>query len=153
MADASPAARSAKGTFAVVAVFALGIVFGAALTVVLFHFRGGFPRGGMHGGMHGGGPDEPVNGMMKELGLSADQEKQIRAIMDATHAEVHAKLAETHQKIREILTSEQREKFDKMFQMRSPFPPGGHRGPGRDGPPPGEPPQDRPPEGGPPPGM
>ncbi|HEX4824064.1 MAG TPA: hypothetical protein VFV19_07105 [Candidatus Polarisedimenticolaceae bacterium] len=123
MADAAP-----SRSYAVVVVFALGTIFGAALTVILLHLRGGMPMPfGHHGGVHGprAEADAMVEHMEHELGLNEAQRARIKEILDDAHDRVHQTLEETHKKIRALLTPEQQEKFDAMRPPELPFP---HRG-------------------------
>jgi hypothetical protein len=73
---AEPAApRAFGGQFAVIGIFALGIVFGVALSLVLVHHVIP-PR---RFGPHRDGP-VPIERMTRDLGLDADQQVKIRAI-------------------------------------------------------------------------
>lgn len=96
----------------------------------------GMPQGGPGGG---GGPMT----MMKDLGLSAEQQRQMDALEQEFRAEMEkarsanqppdrSKMDEHFKKISAILTPEQRQ---KMESMRPPMPGGGMGFPG--GPPPG----------------
>jgi Spy/CpxP family protein refolding chaperone len=119
-----------RATLSVIAVFALGVVFGAALTFAIArHARPGPPGPGPFGPRHGG--PMPVERMTRELDLDADQQAKVRAILERRHETMRGFLDETHREIREILRPDQREKFDRM---RPPGPPPG--GPGPPGPPP-----------------
>jgi Spy/CpxP family protein refolding chaperone len=134
MADALPG-RPSKGIFAVALVFALGVVFGAALSVVLLRLHGGFqlpigPRGGPHFGRG------PIGRMVRELDLDADQRRRIVAIIERSHGSIQQTLDETHREIRAILRPDQQQRFDRMRPPRMPMPHGGPPPPGDDGPPP-----------------
>ena len=136
MVEATPS-RTWRGQLAVAGIFALGIVFGLAISFVLVH--------------HVGPPDRmarareaplPMDRMKHELDLDDAQQEQVRAILERGHATMRGVLDDTSREIREVLRPEQREKFDRM-RPRSPFP-HGHHG---DGPPPGDPsPGEPPPE-------
>lgn len=102
----------------------------------------------------------PVERLRGELGLDDEQAEKLRAIFDdarreadAVHEKTRPTLDEiferTHARAREVLTPEQRERFDELVRdrPRPPGPPG--RPPGPPGPP-GRPPPGHPP--GPPPG-
>jgi len=127
MAEPAPA-RS----YAVVVVFALGTIFGAALTVILLHLHGGMPMpfGPREAAMHG--PHGPhaedravIDRIETELSLDDAQRREIQTILDGAHAQIHGTLEETHRKIRALLRPDQQEKFDKMRPPDMPFP---HRG-------------------------
>jgi Spy/CpxP family protein refolding chaperone len=105
-------------------------------------------------------PERGPGMIHRELGLSADQEKRVEAIMQKYRPELEAVIRETfprvkavHEKmdaeIRTILTDEQRQKFDEMQSRRPQEPRPGMDvpgGPGMDGPPPGGPPPFMPPQ-------
>lgn len=127
MDDAAPP-RPMRGQLAVVGIFALGVVFGAAICFVILHHvvlpaRDRAPREG----------PVPIEWMTRELDLDAAQQEAIRAILDRGHETMRGVLDETSRDIRVILRPDQQEKFDR-FRARSPFPHGGHGGHG--GPPP-----------------
>jgi hypothetical protein len=125
MVDAT--SRPVRGQLAVIGVFALGVVFGAALCFVIVHHVL-LPR---QMGPHEG--PVPIERLTRELGLDADQQEKVRGILDHGHETVRGVLDETSRDIRAMLRPDQREKFDRM-RLRSPFPHGGpHDGP-HDGP-------------------
>ena len=137
MADVQVPAPSSKGVFAVALVFALGVVFGAALSVVLLRLHGGSPlpigpRGGPHAGR------SPIGRMARVLDLDADQRKKIEAILARSHDTMRQTLEETHREIRAILRPDQQAKFDGMRPPRAPFPRGDQQRED-DGPPPPNP--------------
>lgn len=108
-----------RNTLSVIAVFALGVVFGAALAFAIAHHLRPGPRGpGPFGPRHGG--PMPVERMTRELDLDPDQQAGVRAILERRHGAMRGLLDETHREIREVLRPEQREKFDRM---RPPGPP------------------------------
>lgn len=124
---------SMRGQLAVVAIFALGVVFGLALGFVLVHHvilpaRMGQAREG----------PMPIERMKSELDLDADQQEKVRAIVEKGHATVRGILDETSREIRAVLRPDQQEKFDRM-RPRSPFSHGELHG-GPHGGPPAEPP-------------
>ena len=118
--------------YAALVVFALGTVFGAALTVILLHLPSGTPlpfhghEGAMRG-PHGQGPETEavIDHMERELGLDDAQRAKVREILDDAHGRIHQTLEETHRKIRELLTPDQQKRFDAMRPPDLPFP---HRG-------------------------
>src|SRR5262249_19835625 len=96
-------AESPSRSYAVVVVFALGTLFGAALTVILLHLRGGMPLPFGAGGaeMHARhGPHEEneavIEHMENELSLDDAQRRQIQSILDEAHAQIHGTPEETH---------------------------------------------------------
>lgn len=109
-----------RGQLAVVAIFALGVVFGLALGFVLVHHvilpaRMGVPREG----------PVPVERLTRELDLDAAQQEKVRTILEHGHETMRGVLDETSHEIRAVLRPEQQTKFDRM-RPRSPFPHGGH---------------------------
>lgn len=89
------------------------------------------PRGGMEG--HGpGNPDRQLRHLTRELGLTSDQQTQVRQVLeqrDAQMAQLHQNTAVTgaqkHEqmksiwmdsdnKVRAVLTDQQKQKFDAM---------------------------------------
>jgi Spy/CpxP family protein refolding chaperone len=124
MADPLPP-RPVRAQLAVIGVFALGIVFGAALSFVIIHHVL-LPRGMKS---ERGGPP-PIERMTQDLGLDDEQRQKIKEILDRGHATMRGVLDETTRDIRAVLRPEQREKFDR-YRPRSPFPPphGEHGGP------------------------
>jgi Spy/CpxP family protein refolding chaperone len=138
MAD-GPAPRPVRGQLAVIAIFALGVVFGVAISFVVVHHwilpnRGGHPRGGQ-------GP-VAIDWMAQELDLDATQKEQIGAIIEKGHATMRGVLDQTTRDIRALLRPDQQQKFDRMHP-RSPFGRGPHAGeaPGRGPHPPGPSPE------------
>jgi len=106
--------RSWRNALSVVAIFALGTVFGAALTIALGRGVRDRPFG-----PRGGGPMR-IERLARELDLDADQRARVREILAHGHARVRGLLDETRVQIREVLRPEQRDKFDRM---RPPGPP------------------------------
>jgi hypothetical protein len=119
-----------RGQLAVVAIFALGVVFGLALGFVLVHHV--ILPG--HRGLAREGP-VPVERLTGELDLDAAQQEQVRTILERGHETVRGVLDETSREIRAVLRPEQQEKFDRI-RPRSPFPHGGPHDGGHGGPPP-----------------
>lgn len=137
-------ARRIRGgaTLVVVGAFVMGMIAGAALLHIarlsLAPSRGADdfgppPPGGPRG--PGFRPEPPVEHLTRVLGLSPDQTTRLRAVLDDGRTRMKREADATRDRIREILTADQKAKFDTM---RPPPPP----------PPPGFPP---PPPGGPPP--
>ena len=137
----------AGAALVIVGTFTLGMIAGAALLHIA--------RRAM-GPPHGPPPGPPpIERLQRDLDLSAAQVEQLREIVDGSRERMHAEADSTRNRIRAILTPEQRERFEAM---RPPPPPGrpgpppwggppppGPGRPHRDGrgeppPPPGEPP-------------
>jgi len=115
----------ARGQLAVIAIFALGVVFGVAISFVILH-HGILPH---RMALPHEGP-MPIDRMTRELDLDADQQDKVRAILERDHAKMREFLDGTSRDIRALLRPDQQEKFDR-FRPRSPFPHGGHgAGPG-----------------------
>jgi Spy/CpxP family protein refolding chaperone len=119
MAEPMPP-RPFRAQLAVIGIFALGVVFGLALSFVLVHHV--IPPARM--GARQDGP-VPIERMSRELGLDAAQQESIRAILERGHATMRGVLDDTSRDIRALLRPDQREKFDRM-RPRSPFPHGDH---------------------------
>jgi Spy/CpxP family protein refolding chaperone len=121
-------------------------------------------EGGGMGGHHGGhmmDPDQRLAKMTKRYKLTADQQSQIKPILQdeqqqmqsmrsdttSSREDKHAKMQSMHQastqKIEAVLTDEQRQKFDadqqKMQERRSEQMHGGGQGSGDAGQPPAQP--------------
>lgn len=120
MAESSPSPRPARVPLAVLGVFALGVVFGAALSFAIVHHTV-LPHGRS---VPREGP-LPIERITRELGLDQDQERRVREILDRGHATMRGVLDETTRDIRAVLRPDQQEKFDQ-FRPRSPFPHGEH---------------------------
>jgi Spy/CpxP family protein refolding chaperone len=135
MAEPEPTASAPRGTLTLIAIFALGIVFGVALSVAILHhvwrpWRAARPFGD-HGSM-------AIERLTRQLDLDAEQQERVREIVERGHHTLHGFLDETRLEIREVLRPEQRERFDQI-RHEGPFggPPGRRGGPG----PPGRPPR------------
>jgi hypothetical protein len=116
----APPPPPVRGQLAVIGIFALGALFGAALCFVIVHHVI-LPRGMVP--MHDG--PVPIERMRDDLGLDATQQEQVRAIVERGHTTVRGVLDATSKEIRAVLRPDQQEKFDRM-RPRSPFPHGGH---------------------------
>jgi len=104
----------------VIGVFALGVVFGAALCFVLVHHA--IMPGRMGPAREG---PVPVERMTRELNLDAAQQDKVREILERGHGTMRGVLDATSREIRAVLRPDQQEKFDRM-RPRSPFPHGDH---------------------------
>jgi Spy/CpxP family protein refolding chaperone len=101
--------RPGRGSLAVLGIFALGIVFGLALSFVIVHHGGRFsPLHGRHDG------DVLVLRLARRLDLDAAQQEKIRGILDRGHAKMHGILDDTRAEVRAELRPDQQSKFDKM---------------------------------------
>ena len=136
-----------RGMVLVLVVFILGLVCGAALTIIGMRSVGP-PRSPGH---PDGRPAEMRRGferMADELDLSEEQRRAIREIFKRSRHEIQQVTKESGEEIRQLLTEEQREEFDRMRERRGA--PGHRRRPGRGDrekpPAPGDPPPPPPPE-------
>ncbi len=148
-ADPSPRRLHLWTALVLVAVFAGGVATGVGASWALRpppHGRPGRPPAG------GGLP--PFVG---ELGLSAEQQARVRAIVEGHRGEMEAAIRDAFPRvraiqdrvdgeIREVLTPEQAARFDSLRSRRPPLP-----GPGGPGMPPMPPPGRPPPPEAPPP--
>ena len=105
-----------------VAVFALGCVTGAALDG-LYHSRAGSRSG------RGRDDEEHFARMRRELNLTDEQAAKVRAVLDETRNEYKQLRSElrprfeeprlrARSRIRELLSDEQRQKFDAVVAQR-----------------------------------
>ena len=134
MSDAPFGSRRVGATLLLVGTFALGMIAGAALLHIARASMGHRP--GRPPGPFAGEP--PLEHMRRTLELTPDQTDRLRGILDNSHDRIKAAADATRDQIREVLTPEQRKKFDAM---RPPHPPRGRPwGPPPDGPPPDGPP-------------
>jgi hypothetical protein len=87
-----------------------------------------------HMGRHGMNPDEQLKHLTKTLSLSADQQSQIKPLLDSSHQQimqVHEDqslsrqdkmtkmkgiMDDTHSKIEGVLNDQQKQKFEAMMQ-------------------------------------
>ncbi len=110
----------------VVGVFVLGGVTGAALDSAYRLKRGGSPCHEPRGGRR---PEDVFEHMRRDLNLTDEQAEQIRAILEQTRNEYRALRAEARprydrirqgarERIRALLTAEQRERFDAKVAER-----------------------------------
>jgi len=119
---------------------AIGLICGVlfARTMLMPHPPFGGGRGFGHGPR---GPAMVMNYLEHELNLTKDQSDKIEKLVTASRADVDSIRAETRQQIMQVLTPEQRTKWESMDQRM--FHHGGPpRGPGEPGDAP--PPPDRP---------
>jgi len=104
-----------SGVLALLAAFALGLVTGAAL-LHLWHAERGFP-----------GPppprEPPITHLEHELHLTPEQSARIRAVLEQGRSSFHDQAEAVRGHIREVLTPEQRTRFDRMRPPPPPPPP------------------------------
>jgi Spy/CpxP family protein refolding chaperone len=114
MSDASRARRS--GLLVLLAGWVLGIVTGAALFHVVHGvMRLPFPPWAHH--------RPPLAHLERRLDLTPEQSERVRAILDRGRVEMRAHAEETRDRIRAVLTPEQRRRFDEMGPPAPPPPP------------------------------
>ncbi len=119
MAETGEVARRRGDVFAVIGVFALGLICGAALFLAGTHLARGqwatfsqrltLPR------------HAPVARLTRELDLDAAQQEKVRAVLERTRDQVHEIVEKSRAEIRALLRPDQQEKLDRMR------PPGGRR--------------------------
>lgn len=107
-----------RGQLAIIGVFALGAVFGLAVSFVWRHH---VMRPDHSGPQHGG--PVSIERMSRDLDLDPAQQGKIRDILERGHAHVRGLLDDTSRDVRAVLRPDQQAKFDRM-RPRSPFPPG-----------------------------
>jgi len=127
MGEAQASARRPGGLLAVIGVFALGLICGAALLfagarLMRSHSLPFGPRSSDRAGRYA------IAHMTRELDLDAEQQEKVRAVIERTRANVHEALEQSRAEVRALLRPDQQEKFDRMR------PAGPHR-PGRGRPP------------------
>jgi hypothetical protein len=106
------ARRPARGAFAVIAIFALGIVFGIAISFVVVHHVGRLSplRSSRSRPI-------PIERLTRRLDLDAVQQEKVRAILERGHAQVRDVLDDTRRDIRLELRADQLETFDRMHAL------------------------------------
>ena len=99
--------RGPAATLLVLGTFVLGMIAGAALLhIAMLSIHGPFARRG---------PERPpIEHIRHDLDLTPEQAEKIRVLLDETHERIRAEADATRDKIRELLTPEQRERFDAM---------------------------------------
>ena len=104
----------AVAALVIVATLTLGMIAGGAM-LLLARRAMGPPPGPPHG-------PPPLERLERDLDLSAAQVDQLREIIDASRERMHAEAESTRDRIRAILTAEQRERFEAL--RPPPGPPG-----------------------------
>jgi len=134
----SDGSNRARGVALLFAVFLFGALAGASLFYVGQRSVGGAPPGPPPP-PPGPRPLHPLDRMSRELNLDEEQERAIRDLLEKHRRAMEAQLEQSREAIREVLTEEQRERFDRMRPPGPayPPPPGPRRPPRR--PPPGSP--------------
>lgn len=138
MTDA-PRGRHLHALLVLFVVFVIGMASGAAVFFLgqhSAHFgrRPGSAMQRIHDGPPGHlPPPEVLDHLATLLELDDAQRRQAHEIIEASHAEARHLLGETHEKLHEILTSEQRERLLEMHPDGRPAfrGPGAGRGPHR----------------------
>lgn len=113
-------ATSRKAIALIVLVFLLGIALGAVGNILV-------DRRVLGARVRGAQQSRPMTRLTQALDLTADQQKQLSAILkdmqqglDAVHQQMNPQFEqirnEGHDKIRQILTPEQRPKFEEFLQ-------------------------------------
>ncbi|MDH3283209.1 MAG: periplasmic heavy metal sensor [Acidobacteriota bacterium] len=124
MADVPAASPRKKGLLLLFTIFLIGLICGAALL-----FMGARLAGHLHGWRMGPiehRPPDPIGHLTRELDLDADQIERAREILDQSRREMHEALEQTHAELLELLTPEQRERFDRLRSRHRRGRGGGH---------------------------
>lgn len=108
----------ARGILAVGVVFALGAVFGAALSLALVRLGSDEPP--FPGPRPGGEGRMPIARMARELDLDEGQREKVGEILERSHAKVREILEQSRRDIRGVLRPDQQERLD---QIRPPWSP------------------------------
>jgi len=131
MAEIASEPGRARATSLLVVVFLIGAVCGAAVWIIAERVLEG-PRVGLL-------PPHrpPFERIARQLDLDENQRREIRRILERSGLKVREALDEAHDEIRDLLTPEQRERFDAMrSRHRRPgsrrHPPGPRSDPDRD---------------------
>jgi Spy/CpxP family protein refolding chaperone len=112
--------RSWQAALLVLAVFVLGVLLGGFGSHLWGERVWGHPGPLSH-------RDQIIANLTNSLDLTADQQKQVTAIVDQTQSQIRALYApldperdqirqQSRQQIRQILTAEQKPKFDQFLQ-------------------------------------
>ena len=115
MIQATNGKRAVGATLLVLGTFVLGMIAGAALLHIASR---SLPRSPFPGMARRHGP--PIEHIRHDLGLTPEQAEKVRAILDETHERMRAEADATRESIREVLTPEQRERFDAMHPGHGP---------------------------------
>ena len=122
--DDAPPSRRSRSLFAVILVFALGTIFGAALTVgVILHLP--FVRAFIHHRADGRDPAR-IERLIRDLDLDPEQEAKLRAIVERIHGDMNEILERSRREVRAFLRPDQQMKFDRIHTPSPPFPHLGH---------------------------
>jgi len=109
VSQATNGKRGVGATLLVLGTFVLGMIAGAALLHIASRsmrtppFLGGALR-----------HRPPIEHIRRDLDLTPEQAEKLRAILDETHGRMRAEADATRESIRQLLTPEQRERFDSM---------------------------------------
>ncbi|MDX1389771.1 MAG: hypothetical protein R3344_11315 [Acidobacteriota bacterium] len=127
--DSASAPTRKTGFLLLSVVFLLGIVCGGALVFIIGRAIRVDPPG-----------PHPVEFMARHLDLDEKQEAEIRAILDETREQIETISLTSRDRIREVLTPDQLEKFDELRSQFRRRPGRRHRRSGGQPPPGGAPP-------------
>ena len=118
-------ASTSRGVALLLVIFVLGMVAGGA---TFYLGQRSVDRPPARRGPGGAAPLHPLERLSRDLDLDAEQQREIRALMDRHRTDLEALLEQSRLEIRDVLTEEQREAFDRMRPPdRGPggHPPGG----------------------------
>jgi hypothetical protein len=142
-----------KGILLILVVFILGLICGSALTVIGARSVTRRPLPVPDGPRPG---NRGIERLVEELDLDDDQRRKVREVMTRSQEQIRRVFDESRAEIRELLTEEQRDRFDEMRRERGPRkhrrgPDRGFgRGPRPEGPPPPPPAEEESPPESPP---
>ena len=119
---------------------AIGLIAGVlfARTVFFPHPPDRFHRGGPGGPMVRERGQMMMGFLQRRLDLTQEQSEKIEAIVDSSRVQADSIRAQARERIQQVLTAEQREKWERMDNRMFPGR-GRRRGPPHDEPPPDQP--------------
>jgi Spy/CpxP family protein refolding chaperone len=117
---------------------AIGLIVGVLFARSMFFVPGGGPWGHEHFGRRLERPGIVMDIIRRQLDLTKDQSDKIEKIVSASRADVDSIRAQTRQQILQVLTPDQRTKWESMDRrfFHHGGPPPGPGGPGDEPPPP-----------------
>ena len=68
--------------------------------------------------MHKMNVEESTQKMKKDLKLTSAQESEVRQILEDKKSKMEEAMSSAHEKIRDLLTDEQKDKFNKMVEKK-----------------------------------
>ena len=112
MSEPTPNSRRIQAGLVLTVVFLLGMVSGAAV----LHIGAAFVH--QHRGAHRThSAEDAINRIAKQLELTEEQMEEVHRILDASRDNVEHLYAGTHEQLLNVLTPEQRRKFEAMHPL------------------------------------